>query len=501
MKESEMKGKTNIIRNFLAIAIIILLVGNFSLFFFTTFYEAYAQEKYEFFGYVPAKMWRYNLTDTDDLNSGWRLATNATGTSGRGTAGLVAVVGIVDGTHVKVYSVDNGSLVSEATIDSMQKHYTVFRNGTFFRVETDKLASVYLLNYGSVPAGNASSGPLPETFYQDVNGAYVGKEFILLGGGIGYTVGYAIFALENAEVTVTRNDSVQEQYSIPVNTWKEILWQPFRTYKIESTGYIMIQSGRPVDIWGDARSFFLPAAEGGFVGKTFYSWCQPSWDPTESYGFRASSTQDAKITVWNLETGQLILSTNVIAGSGVSLKPSANAIVVQSDNPITLQYLHNGSITNSKYSTGPGIYGAYGSGVSYMGVKHDEDTTFYLSVDSYVEAYIFASEETDIILDGNDWTIRAGAYYSLSQPGTHTIRANKNVVIETLNWPNTPEYQGLAYNGVQIPSIQTVDVVVDVTLTPLEGFPMMYVIAGAGAAAAVVIVAVLVMRRRGGKPS
>jgi len=248
----------------------------------------------------------------------------------------VAVVGIVDGTHVKVYSVDNGSLVSEATIDSMQKHYTVFRNGTLFRVETDKLASVYLLNYGSVPAGNASSGPLPETFYQDVNGAYVGKEFILLGGGIGYTVGYAIFALENAEVTVTRNDSVQEQYSIPVNTWKEILWQPFRTYKIESTGYIMIQSGRPVDIWGDARSFFLPAAEGGFVGKTFYSWCQPSWDPTESYGFRASSTQDAKITVWNLETGQLILSTNVIAGSGVSVKPSANAIVVQSDNPITL---------------------------------------------------------------------------------------------------------------------------------------------------------------------
>jgi hypothetical protein len=121
-------------------------------------------------------------------------------------------------------------------------------------------------------------------------------------------------------------------------------------------------------------------------------------------------------------------------------------------------------------------------------------------VDSYVEAYIFASEETDITLDGNDWIIQAGTYYSLSTPGTHTIRANKNVVVETLNWPNTPENQGLAYNGVQIPSVQTVDMVVDVTLTPLgEGFPIMYVVIGAAAAGICVIVAFIFMRGRGKK--
>ncbi len=176
-----MKVKTNIMKEFSAAAIIILLVCNFSLFFFlTNVYEVYAQEKYDYYGYVPAKMWRYNLTDDDDLNSGWRRATNSTGTSGYTTAGLVAVVGIVDGTHVKVYSVDNGSLVSETTIDSMQKYYAVFRNGTFFRVETDKLASVYLLNYESVPAGNATSGPLPDSFYQSTSGTYVGKEFYLV---------------------------------------------------------------------------------------------------------------------------------------------------------------------------------------------------------------------------------------------------------------------------------------------------------------------------------
>jgi hypothetical protein len=494
-----MKVKTNIMKEFSTTAIIILLVCNFSLFFFlTNVHEVYAQEKYDYFGYVPAKMYQYNLTDGSNVNSDWRLDTNSTGTANIVKAGLVAVVGIVDGTHVKVYSMDNGSLVT-ATINSMQKYYAVFKNGTFFRVETDKLASVYLLNYESVPAGNATSGPLPDSFYQSTSGTYVGKEFILLGSGNGYTVGYAIFALENAEVTETRNDSIQQQYKIPVNTWKEMLWQPFFTYKIVSTGYIMIQSGRPVDIWGDARSFFLPSAEGGFVGNTFYSWSQPSWDPIEHYGFRASAAQDAKITVLNIETKQQILTTNIQAGSGVSFKPSANAIVVQSDKPVTLEYLHNGSIANSQGHNG--TFDAYGSGVAYLGVKPNEDTPFYLPADSSVEAYIFASEDTDITLDWTlNWTIQADTYYSLSSPGTHIIRANKNVVVETLNWPGTPPYQGLVYNGVQIPSVQTVDMVVDVTLTPLgEGFPIMYVVIGAAAAGIGVIVAFIFMRGRGKK--
>ena len=495
-----MKFGPNIMKDFSAATIVFLLFGNFCLFyFFTNVSEVYAQEtEYEYYGYVPAKMYQYNLTRGSDINSGWRLDTNSTGTAGITRAGLVAVVGIINNTHVEVYSLDNGTLVSEATIDSMQKYYVVFRNGTFFRVKTNKLANVYLLNYGSVPAWNATSGPLPDTFYQDVNGAYVGTEFILLGSGSDYDTDIAIFALENAKVTVTRNDSVQEEYTIAVNAFQAIMVDPFRTYRIESTGYIMIQSGRPVDIWGDARSFFLPSAEGGFVGKTFYSWSQPNWDAVESYGFRVSSTQDAKVTVWNLETKQQKLTLNVQAGSGVGFQPSANAIVVQSDKPVTLEYLHKGSLANSLGKNG--TFDAYGSGVAFLGVKPYEATPFYLPEDSTVEAYIFASEDTDITLDGFDWTIPAGTYYSLSSPGTHIITANKNVVIETLNWPGTPPYQGLVYNGAQIPSIQTVDMVVDVTLTPLgEGFPIMYVAIGAAAAGIGVIVAFIFMRGRGKK--
>jgi ABC-type branched-subunit amino acid transport system permease subunit len=69
-------------------------------------------------------------------------------------------------------------------------------------------------------------------------------------------------------------------------------------------------------------------------------------------------------------------------------------------------------------------------------------------------------------------------------------------------WPNEPENQGLWYYGATIPCIETVNVNPTVKLTPLEGgFPVMYVIIGAGAAAVAVIVALLVLRRRGSKPS
>jgi aspartate 1-decarboxylase len=461
----------------LFIAIFIIFFYSFIITFFPiSVFEVHAQEKYEYYGYVPAKIWQYNLTDANNVNSGWRLPTSTVA-----SAALIVIIGIKNNTQVDVFNLDNGSLISEAIINSMQRCYAVFKNGTTFKVVTSELTNVLLLNYGSVPPSNATSGPVPVTFYQSTDGAYVGKEFIFMGSGLGYNLDYLILALENAKVTVTRDDGDIQQFSIAANMWEEPIWQPFRIYKVVSTGNIMIQSGRLPDAWGEPRTLCVPSVDGGFMGNTFYSWSQTSWDLTENYGFRVSAAQDTKITVWNLETQQKILTADIQAGSGFGFKPQAPAIVVKSDQPVTLEYIHNGSLENRE---GTGMYGAYGSGVAYIGVKPDEDTAFYLPVDSYVEAYIFASENTDITIDGNDWTIQANTYFSLSTPGTHIIKANKNVVIEVLNWPFEPEYQGLQYEGVQIPSIQTVDVVPDVSLTPLgESFPITYVIIGVAAAA------------------
>ena len=473
------------------ITIVAILLGILILnFFFTEVSEVHGQEtKYEYYGYVPAKIWQYNLTDANNPNLGWNLQTSTVA-----SAALIVVLAVKNDTHVKVYNLDNGSLVSEATIDSLQRHYAVFKNGTFFKVETSELANVLLLNYGSVPNSNATSGPLPVAFYQATDGAYVGKEFVFMGSGLGYNLDYLILALENAEVTVTRDDGDIQQFSIAANAWEEPIWQPFRVYKVVSTGNIMIQSTRLPDAWGEVRTLCVPSVEGGFVGKTFYSWSQKSWDPGESYGFRVSAAQDAVITVWNLETKQQILTKVVQAGSGFGFKPQAPVIVVQSDQPVTLEYVHNGSLESVD---GTGMYGAYGSGVAYIGVKPDEDTPFYLPVDSYVEAYIFASEETDITLDSNDWTIGANSYYLITQPGTHVLRANGKLVIEILNWPFEPEFQGLQYEGVQVPSVQTVDVAPDVRLTPLgDSFPIMYVVIGVSAAAISGIAALLFIKGR-----
>jgi hypothetical protein len=409
----------------------------------------------------------------------------------------VAIVGMHDDTRIRAYNLNNGTMVSNTTIDAMQTHYVIFANGTAFKVETSKLACVLLLNYGSVPLRNATSGPLPATFYQDTSGAYVGKEFVLMASDLNTTYTHIIFALENADVRVTREDGYQQNYTIKVNAYKELTWNTFRMYKIESTGNIMIQSGRPADVNAWPKTFFVPAVGGGFLGNTFYTWSTLSWDRVESYGFRVSASQDTKIKVISLETRAPIFTADVQGGSGVGFKPNAPAVVVQSDKPVTLEYIHNGSIDAS---AGAGIYSAYGSGVGFFGARPYEDTPFFLPVDSYDQAFIFASEDTQVMVDGEIRTIKADSYYLVTGPGTHIINSNIKVVVETLNWPSIPDYQGLQYDGSQIPSVQTVDVVTNVKLTPLgESFPIMYLTIAAVAAGISVIVVFLFLKGRGKK--
>jgi len=306
---------------------------------------------------------------------------------------------------------------------------------------------------------------------------------------------YLIFALENTEVIITRKDGYVRTYTLEANTYRDLMLKAFATFRVESTGNIMIQSGRPPDIWGTYNTFFVPAVEGGFVGQTFYTGSTSSWDPRESYGFRVSAAQDATIIVWDLQTKEQILTTNVAGGGGFGFQPQTPATVVQSNAPITLMYVHNGSLENSLGNNG--TYGAYGSGVSYIGVRPNEDTPIYLPVDCYIEAYIFANEETQITIDGFTRTLSADSYYLYPQPGTHIIRSDKKVIIQVINWPSEPPMQGLQYGGVQIPCIQTVDAVQDVTLTPLgEAFPITYIFIGVAAVAAIAVVAVFLLRKR-----
>jgi hypothetical protein len=466
--------------------IIIILLSFFSFLIFPPAISSKMQAngEYTYYGVVPARLYQYNLTDLNDPNSKWRLDTGSVSNTS-----MVAISAIKDNTEVKVYVLNNSTLVSDVVLQSTEKRLVVLPNATAFKVVTTEFVSVLLLRYDN----DSTYIPVPNTFYQSTSGAYVGTEFVFMASQR-VDIAYVILALENAEVTITGEDGDMKAYSLEANTYKELVLRGLTTYRVESTGNIMIQSGRPPDIYGVYYGFFVPAVEGGFVGQTFYTWSTTSWDPRESYGFRVSAAQDTTVTVWNLQTKELLMTADVARGGGFGFKPLAPVAVVKSTAPVTLMYVHNGSIESSLPANS--TYGAYGSGVAYIGVRPNEDTPIYLPMQSYVEAYIFASEETQITIDGSPYTLSADSFYLYAQLGTHIIRSDKKVVIEVLSWPSTPPIQGLQYEGVQIPCIQTVNVVPNVILTPLgEAFPITYIAIGA-ATATIAVVAVFLLRKR-----
>jgi hypothetical protein len=133
----------------------------------------------------------------------------------------------------------------------------------------------------------------------------------------------------------------------------------------------------------------------------------------------------------------------------------------------------------------------------FITIQPAEDTMIHLPTDAHIEAYFFASEATQLTIDGNTQTIQANTGFLYTVLGTHTVSADHNVVLQVNFWPLEPEYQGIWFSGAAIPCIETVNDNPTVTLTPIEGFPMMYVIVGAAVAAVAVIVGIFVMRRRG----
>ncbi len=452
--------------------------------------------EYVYYGVIPAKIYQYVDNDVSNFSKGFGLDNNSVRRQV-----LIAITATEDDTHVavyRVYSSSNVELVGQTTIDTMEKYYVLFPNASMFKVVTDKYASVMLLNYASIPvSGSSEEGPVPTTFQTSTDGAYVGKKFIFMASwntrSYSWT-SYRIFALEKADVTITDEDDNEQTISLDVNGYEDIALTSFVSYDVESTGNIMIQS-KLRQIPDDVRyNYYVPSAEGGFLGEVFYVASTTSWDAAEDCGFRISAAQDAKVTVWNMDTKEKVVELSVNGGTGESIQPKADSILVQSTEPITLAYVHNGTLERTRY-----VGHSYGSGIAYVGVRPDEDTLIFLPTNSSIEAYIFADEETTVTIDGTQtFTVEADSYQLLTVAGTRKIVSDKNIVIEVVSWPLTPPYQGLNFNGVEVQCFQTVSVVPDVTLTPLsEGTPLTtYIIIEAAVAGVVVVVVFFVLKRR-----
>ncbi|MEM1582702.1 MAG: hypothetical protein QXK89_09375 [Candidatus Bathyarchaeia archaeon] len=446
-------------------------------------------EKFTYYGVVPARLWRYNLTDEFDINSGWRLAYTP------GTTWLLAMASWNEFTNIRVYNITYGELIAQATLGRMEKYYLLLRNGTAFKVESNNPICVQILNYGEIPFGNETSVPVPNTFYPATDGAYVGKEFIFLVSS-DLQRRFTIFALEKSEVKITNETgAVINTLSLDPNSFQSIFLYPWRTYRVESTGYIMIQCGNPGSYWDYHYSFAIPSVQGGFVGTDFYTVANMGIDEVEDCGFRASAVEKADIKVYDLRTKEVLFEATVEAGSSTRFQVRSNAIKIESSAPISLSFVHDGYV---RQSLGGGTYGSYGSGVLFIAVKANEPTPIYLPINSTCETYIFASEETYVEVDDYRVTVKPDKPLLITQPGVHKIRSDKNVVVQINHWPKIPEEQGIGgVPGTVIPCVETSHIRHNVNLTPLEEpFPIMLIVIAAAALISVALIAYYIVVRR-----
>ena len=450
------------------------------------------EEEYVYYGVVPHKIRYMYLRSRGQLYdpAEWILdyETNSS---------YLSIVASRNNTSVRIYTLPDERLVSKAELDAMEKHFVTLSNGSRFKVVSNNLVFVLLLS-GNPPTADSFEGPLPAGFYTSTDGGYVGKEFIFMASQGLSGAPYRILALEPSEVTIyEESGDVYASFSLRANEFKTLAFKAFRVYRVVSTGNLMIQSDRP-EGGGDAacyneRTFYLPSPEGGFYGRIFYSWSVESWDTRASYGFRISSSEDAKVTVWDARFNRKLQEFTVKGGVGASVKPKADEIMIESDKPITVALIHNGSLESGRTNEG-----SYGAGVYYIGVKANEETPFFIPTNASFEAYIFAYEDSVVNIDDVTIKIHADSYFQITTPGNHKVLSDKDIVIQVIHWPAFPPGQGIQSFGVVVPCIQRVNAKPNVTLTPLrsEGDQSTtYIIAGA-ILLLVITVGVILMKRR-----
>ena len=455
--------------------------------------RATPESKYTYYGKVPERLWRYDYTASTD----WRLGYvgNVYYGAGPASAFLLAVGAIEDATQIEVYSLTNKSPLFKGTLNKFEKHYMLLPNGTVFKVVSSKPVNVLLLNQQYLP--NATVGPVPHAFYPAVDGTYVGKLFIILASS-DLNPWYTIFALEEAEVKIVREDSVEEQtFKLKPNEYRRVLLRAWYMYIIESSGYITVQCGDPHSYWDTHESYAIPSANGGFIGTDFFSYSNTQWDPMEDLGFRVLALEESTIKVYDLERGGAVMhELKVPAQGSVRFQAQTQAIRVSSDKPVQLLLLHEGDTTKM---AGRQVTreNAYGAGIVFFTVPGGLKALLYLPINASNEAIIFASEPTTITID-DLVSVKLGAdeYYVLTQPGLHTIISEKNVLVQLNHWPKQPEFQGLWVSGTVIPALETAGVKHEITVPPVGASANNTLFYVAGGIAAVAIVAVLLLRKR-----
>jgi len=440
-----------------------------------------AQTEQTYYGYVPYKIWRNETQPSPQTQNYWINPATMLDHA------VVGIVGAQDATSVKIYTLPDRNLVNSFTVNRMESVMTDLRNGTFFKVVTSKPASVLLLG------GFRLEAPSPDgsfsSFLPSVDGGYVGKEFVFLNVhsttparsieayGVSLLPGlpYIVFALEDSTVTMfDENGNQVAQYELKANKYKDFALAPYKAYRLQSTGNIMVET------FVIEKPCFIPAAKGTFVGSIFYA----AGSVPESGNvanplrfFLFSSTEGARLSICDLDYARESKGVTIPAGENVSLRVTDNQyMAVESDKPILIAY-------RSQPSEG---------GIAVVGLATGQTADIFVFGQGYIFAY------TDTVVNVDDVTLRLAP--DGIQPiteGLHRISTDKNIVIETVH---IDPMQGFNDFGQYLPSAQSISIRYEgLSLKPVvEQTPWLYY--GAGAAVAVVVVVLVVWSVKRRKP-
>jgi len=438
-----------------------------------------AQEEHVYYGYIPREMWGVAwLSGLEEFR--FDPATVV-------TRGHVVVVGNHDGTRVRVYTLPYGRLVEDTVLNKLQKVTVTLPNGTLFKVSASQPATVILMAGRGMERGEADAS----IFFTAVDGRYVGKEFVFIAVQGKTGLPFRVYALEDSDVTITDvNGTKVQEFRVPANGYKELSFESLQTYRLTSTGNVILKSGA-------LGTCFYPAVEGGFVGKLFYGssgpdeeW--PEWAPPH---FVMTGLTASKIEIVDLGFKREYGEADLAAGSNVSRQLKLSHMVVQSEQPIVLLM----------ESSGVGFLGLRAGQEAYVDIPTDEpypgEVPHISQVGSKGEAYLFAYKETTVTIDDVRIRLSPDQVEPLT-PGFHRISATENILIQLTNWPAqvysplTHSETRLANLAACIPSIQAVSLAnTGLNLKPVVAseLPWVYIVV---ASIVVVLVALMLLRRR-----
>jgi len=261
---------------------------------------------------------------------------------------------------------------------------------------------------------------------------------------------------------------------------------------------------------------YLPAATGGFVGRTFYGilggyqHANPSRTDRESLVVIAEKDSDVSAVDIKRPGIQIALS-----GPDVKKHLAAGELWFNSTLfwgiPVRIDSTGDISVLMGKGGSHWGTPflaeqpGLMGDAVAFAGARAGQRFSFFAPT----EAVVFAPTALSMEIDGEPYTFREDDHITLPS-GVHTIIADHPVIVEVLGQtseqvvqrgPSWPTLVNTVYDswGGYLISPQMLDLTYPAP-PPLGGVGELVMYVGVGAAAVVVVLVALMALRRRGKP-